>query len=492
MWGVLCSVMSDVLAACVPAAERLVQLLAPWDRARLRLTCRALAAAVPARSCAPTLAAMVRAPGGGAALLRYCAGDARPCWVHALVAAEADAADALRWLLPRLDAVGSPVLAEPWRQLARCALRWGSVAAWRVLEPRLADAGAADGFALLEDAMCGGVESVAAERAALEAGRCGGDVTGVIKVLDTAIKTHAVGAIAPFLRPDISPPVRHVAGLAALCVGHRSLVEPCDWLPTYGPGMLLRAALHGGERELADAAVAEAGGISAGDGRQLLSFAVSGRRDAPATIEWVVRAIGLEACRFDASDVRALASWAIRADSADALRWLVERAGLVPADPELSDACMQDAIACFRYLVDVAGVCVARDMLVDALYAVAPRTATAAAAILGGLDVDAFVSLATGCPDKRDGRLRTASALRRRALLPAPGPAFLRACVHLPEPLDVLVVAGYRVDADARTWLDSVRPHCAGTSRRVWRPLAHALRDRWRQRSLGCDAPGDT
>ena len=478
-----------------PLAERLVWLLAPWDRARLRLTCRALAAAVPAASCAPTLAAMVRAPGGGAALLRWGAGDARPCRAHVLVAAEADA---LRWLLAQ-DAAGALASPLSLQERVRCALPLGGDAARRALR-QVCDLREYDHRVMTMDLIDTGPASAAAELAAAGARRwVGRHAWMAYGVLEAACAKRMVLAVAPFLHPDADTTIRRRARLVALRLGHRALAEPCDWLREYPPLVLMCVALSG-ELGLADAALRHGGGRVPEEHRwTVLAEAMCAGDGFPVAIEWAVCAVGPEACRRTlAEQASAMIRSAVRADSVDALRWLTEHAGLAYGASELEGVCVWDAAACFAYLAGEGGVCVTRGMLLDTLVRGSHRTAAAAAALLGGLDAAAFVHLAAASSTTASSRFghlcrraRTADALRRRALLPPPGPAFLRACadaLQLPEQLDVLVAAGYRVDADVRTWFDSVRPHCAGTPRRLWAPLAHTLHRRYRERQGMADA----
>ena len=458
-----------VVAVAAPAADRLVALLAPWDRARLRLVCRALAAAVPVGSCAPTLAAMVRARGAG--LLRYGAGDAHAGWTHVLVAVEADAADALRWLLRP----GRCAAQDRTWELARLALGMGSVAAWRVVEPLLPRQGLGGASTLLADACLGGCGVLVAERAAAAA-YCDDSHDdahlALLGTIEQAWRMDTPDVLLPFLS------FRHRTTLygsfasgAALAMGRRELAEPCDWAGRLLPSSLLVAALRGGDLPLAELALRRRPPLDAA-----VCYAAQARRNVPAVLEWAADARG-------AVDPNEAARYAIRADAVDALRWLSRRAGLVPFSAhELLMACHHNAAACVAFLADEAGVRPASETLCVALRSEAYRAAEAVAVRVAPLDAAAFVRLAVALSADRCGGVRAMALLRRHALLPAPGPAFLRACadsLRRTRELRALAMAGYRVDADARTWFDSVRPHCVGTPRRVWRTLAHVLHDRW-------------
>ena len=484
--------MPRVVAEAAPVATRLVELLAPWDRARLRLTCRALADAVPATSCAPTLAAMV-VRDGGRGLLRYGAGDVRPCRGHVLVAMEANAADALRWLVARGP---SPLRPEGVWSMAQQSLTWGHDAVWRVLESMVAPERLAERpIMMLSHAIDGGSEALIAERAAAAASRplatttdrdayhynpddYDADDYGFSYVMERAAQSGAVGAITPFLRFPTGSYLRRQAALAALAMGRRDLAEPCDWT-AISPRRLLECAVLGGELALAEAALRT---LPAAPGVMMPLYAAMGRRCwTPAVAEWAYAACGTDLGVHGDSMARHVAA---SQDSVDALRWLVEHTGYVPTDAALRAACDADALACIEYLLDV-GVPPTRDMLVDAMKAGAWRAAGALGARLGPLDVTEFAVLTTHGQKAAWDAVR---ALRRSALLPPPGPAFLQefsgpGSVGYSDDIRwvmrVLLAAGYRLDADMRQWLDSVRPHCAGTATRRWRPLARALYHRW-------------
>ena len=457
----------------MPAAALLVALLAPWDRARLRLTCRALAAAIPAAACAPTLAAMVRPPGRGAALLRYGAGDARPHWVHVLIAAEADAADALRWLLRQV-----PIDQSRMRLLNGLALRTGCAAVWRVVEPLTVRPYPRNVALLVENALQGGSEPLIAEYAATAAGAVSSrDPSAealrrrLLDALEEAGRRDVPDLVLPFLPLG---DCWRAAAFAAMAMGRRGLAEPCDWLALLGPRALLRAALRGGELELARTTLR--------DHREAMSWSLSGylldaamaRRDAGALLDWFATAAGADRCWLLSMQSLMVGS-AIEADAVDALRWLSGRAGFAPTDATLIVACEHDAVACIGYHLGL-GIRPTADTLIAALRCGKYRVAAAVGARTEPLDVATLVRLLESVSCSEDRALRAMALLRRLALLPAPGPEFLRACTDLTPGL---LAAGYRVDADARAWLDSVQPHCVGTPRRVWRPLAHAVRDRW-------------
>ena len=99
-----------------------------------------------------------------------------------------------------------------------------------------------------------------------------------------------------------------------------------------------------------------------------------------------------------------------------------------------------------------------------------------------------FVRLAIEISEGECRGVRVMALLRRHALRPAPGPAFLDVCLcslNGTRQLHALAMAGYRVDADERTWLDSVRPHCADVPDRDWQPQATLLRHLWHTQCQG-------
>ena len=481
------------------------ELLAPWDRARLRLTCRALAAAVPAGSCAATLAAMVRTPGGGAALLRYGAGDARPVAAHCLLAVVHDADDALRWLLLSCDVV-SIFGPHHMRTLRRMALRSGSVA---ILNGVCARAPAADlvedlGAACLKDR-----ELLATERAAevvallvprsacaMPNGPCWQRLDAV---LGWAIRKNMPAALDPFLAllgahggaavPDaFATSVR----CAALATGRRQAVEPCDW-GRVEPRRLFRWALYGGEPDLAE----EAWSRKRRPNYDLLYNVMCARRNAYAALDRALVYARRPLSRYEA---RQHDMTVVVHDAVDALRWLSERAGYVPDAELLTWACRQDAVRCASYIAERCGVQPTATMLVEALMENSYRVAAA------------IGPRVTGCIEASDLKrllrrvyvrwksghdARALALLRRLALLPAPDVPFLRALLHGDGDRDeedacglpMLVLAGYRVDADRRTWTDAVASHCAGVPPDGWRPLADELYDRCRRNGAGIWRP---
>ena len=477
-----------VVTGAVPVAARLVDLLVPWDRARLRLTCRALAETVPAAACAVSFSAMV-VRFGGAGLLRYGAGDARPCWAHVLVAVEADAADALRWLLGRFSVDHD----RAW-DLQCLALRTGSCAAWRIVKP-LAPRATLDGaMRLAWQAVAGGSESLSAECAAAAAAKAEESPDALRPEFLCAVlywterRDLPAAVLVPFLRLCGTGRLAHDnvqrITLAALRMGRRDLAEPCDWQARFEPLSLLKDAVRVGDLALAEAALSALGETLTTDAR--LGVLCHAFRGTPATIEWTMRRLAIDAAYLEQELHRVLLA-VLGWDAVDALRWLVEHTGHVPVATYMGVACANDAVGCIAYLAEK-GVCPTWDMLYAALEQDVHRAACAVFSRLDRADVAAFVRVVKKLAAyKTSGVVRCAAMLRRHALLPAPGPAFLRACLDSLRgrwELGALVVAGYRIDADARTWLDSVRPHCAGTPRRVWRPLAHALYDRYRHQSL--------
>ena len=558
---------------------RLVALLAPWERARLRRVCRTLAGAVPVAACAPSLASMVRARGGGAALLRYGAGDARPCWAHAFVAVEADAADALRWML-HAD-TGLPEVRRDAQRLARLAVRVGSAAAWRIL-CTVAAAGEADdlplillpvrtqpsdgsevappdddrdgdretapatharttalkdggvmlrrfaaadvaadaggkrmfimgtratgmcnllidlmryndrriapvylGPAALMDAMRGGSESIAAEIAASvaeTASACSDPVpSDCLRAIDAAPRYDMPAVLEPFLRPGSGHALQRHAAMAAFVLGQRPAAA--DDGPVFrGHPIDLRSAMRAGD--VAFARVLLWGRVChRRDTWSLLADAAGCRRNARATLDWVVAAFRVDA-RELLANAYIMLNCSIDRDACDALRWLVERTYVAtPVEQILRRAIEADAAECAEYL---AGRC-GRPTLAafaDAMQRGKHRAAAVLARRLRRLDGETFAGLVRNYAHDTNeaGMARMVAMLRRRALLPAPGMRFLEACarlLHTKDELGVLVMAGYRVDADACAWLESLRPHCAGTPGRRWRRVGLDLHARW-------------
>lgn len=458
--------LSDAVESAAPAAQLLLAVLAPWDRARLRLVCHALAAAVPARSCAPTLAAMVRAPDGGAALLRYGAGDARPRWVHALVAVEADAADALRWMLG---------MRPDWPQIRRLqelALRWGSAASWHVLRPMAsATSCLAEASALLNDALAGRSVALVAEcaataaalvaRAATPAGLDDDEARPLACALYAARPADvAVAAATPFLRPDVGRALGREARLVALRAGHRALAEPYDWVDAAdGRLRLLFAALRGGDLGLAqEAREAHGAPLLAFEQHLCATSALMAPRNLVAAVRWVTCTMG-----FDGGDTESPVQQEIllRCDAVDGLCYLVQRTGIRPADAMLHEACLHGAAACVRYLVDDVGLVPTRDMLLDTLLAGHYDALAALAAHAAPLGVAELVDLLGQSKMSEEGRVvRAVAALRRHALLPPPGPELARALLAMwpSQPALEYVAAaatGHPVDADHRAWMDA-------------------------------------
>ena len=478
------------VCGAAPAADGLVRLLAPWDRARLRLTCRALAAAVPVRSCVPSMSAMVRAPGGGAALLRYGAGDVRPRWVHLLVAAEADAADGMRWLLSELGVVAQKVL----QRLARAAARTGSAGVWRVLAPRLrlADHPCA-GLWWLRDAMKGGSEPVAAEIAEAHADRMmprdymtEEAVFRLRFCFREAARRDMPSVLAPFLRRVERGPAQYVVARRAVQGAHFRMGGPLPVASGGDAASVLCAALLAGRVDLAPeihrVLVATGGDVDVDMQRRLLECALQARRNAYETIDWLVGTLGLDLRELPPG----LARSAVEADAPDALRWWIERTGSAPHH-HVSRAIRRDSAACFAYLLEL-GTPPALGMFAEGVRSGSHRVMALLAARLRPLSAEQFLRLAGGLSSVSDATgVHAMSLLRRHALLPPPGVAFLRACADTAlsrAELCALPMAGYRVDADALGWLDSVRPHCAGTPEDEWRALGHKLRARWDPSSI--------
>ena len=532
-----------VLREAAPAAERLVLLLAPWERAWLRLVCRTLAEAVPAAACAPSLSSMVRS--GGAALLRYGAGDARPCWAHALVAVEADAADALRWML---DAdTGLPEVRRHARLLGNLAMRVGSAGAWRLLNAPIGDplpssrspaaarhgrnpvptttmmhgsGGGDDGGdddeptakdgktpagprsiaqdllcyyrrhmfdypdKMLMDAMRGGSESIAAEIAAAMAdqpsylGCC-------MRAIDEVPRYDMPAVLEPFLRLGPGHALHRKAALAAFVMGRRA---PPDSDPhLWGHPIDLGTAVRAGDVALADALLRGRVGRPC-HGSELLADAVRCRRNTSAVLEWATSVVGTEPLMHQWRIDKLLAC-AINEDACDALRWITDLVGAARLPRALDMAIYADAAECAKFLIGQVGH-LALCSFVDATRQAKHRVATVLAAHLGPLDAETFVRLArTAAKEMNEAdTARMMAMLRRRkppcpgTLLPAPGTEFLDACIeslHGRKELGVLVMAGYRVDADACAWLESLRPHCAYTPDRRWRRVALDLHARW-------------
>ena len=510
-----------VVAEAAPVASRLVWLLAPWDRARLRLTCRALADAVPARSCALSLSAMVRA--GGTELLRYGAGDARPRDVHVLIAVEADAVDALRWMQSRGD-VWRVAGSDAFSLLLRLqALRQGSVGVWRLAGGR-ASTPASQVNDMLHSAIRGGLvciaaqyaEDLAAAMAVGSAGPASYAEHGARQAIHLASRRDMPAVVVAFLRlGDRFPVVCHKAAQALFRMGHGSLAGPCDTAELFGASLLRKAAMAGevalvdaelrrlparvdaklrrhldrGDEELGRRQSFGVGPHAALDGRyRVLLWAMRARRNAAAMLDAVTAALALDADELRTAGP-ALAPVAVDGDGADALRWLVERAGYAPDDELLYRAAATDAVACVAYLMDL-GVGAVADVLACTMGMWSWRvTALVASRADRPLGVRAFLQLAfmNAMDDRRayetDNRrtyaMRAASLLRKHALVPAPCEGFLRVCTesgHDEASLRLLAAAGYRIDADLCTWLASVEPHCDG---RRWRELASELHGRW-------------
>ena len=515
------AVLPVVVAASAPFADGLLALLAPWVRARLRLTCRALADAVPAGSCAPTLTAMVRA--GGAGLLRWGAGDARPCWTHVLVAVEADAADALRWMCTTMadrlpDATtntttteGGALLRPLVDQLQEFALERGSVASWPVLRALTPPATSlADAARLLRHAIRGGSRVLIAGCAATVADLApqqrsppsAAESHVLHDMLYTARNRGAVEAVLPFLRarPDSGyDTIAHHARLMALGMGQRALTEPYDWLDAVHYDQVLINAMFGGEVTLAAAALQTYDLLADDEARDyIMRCAMKICRNVRPMLEWAASAL-----HRTERDLRRgfdeYADAAICADREDALRWLVERTGCGPRAHLLACAYRHGAAACVRYLVDETGLVPTRNMLLDALCASDRRALPSLVpdADAGPLGVSELV-WQLGRLSQNDERLVCAvSALRRYAWLPPPGTELAEALGEMRPPevaLRYAVAAGYPVDADERAWDDFVVRHGPAAAhgeeedaaheeedkvRLRWRLCAHELRALW-------------
>ena len=213
------------------------------------------------------------------------------------------------------------------------------------------------------------------------------------------------------------------------------------------------------------------------DACALLEQATLARRNADAVLEWVVSELGLMHEQLP----RHLAQYAASADACDALRWLVERAGFVPDAHALFNALLNDAGACVDYLLRI-GMSPPTDAFKQTMLGRSYRAMARLVAHLNPSPDDRHDLLkqcalrfqTAGDTVGAVGAVRAASLLRRSALLPRPGIEFLRRWAPSMH-VGTLAMAGYRVDADVCDWLESLRPHCAGTSEDEWRRLGLEL-----------------
>ena len=462
----------DGVARCAePAAQRLVWLLPPWDRARLRLTCRALAAAVPTEACYPTLTAMARA--GGAALLRYdvpAPAGATLGKTHARVAVVSDNADALAWM----EACG----AFAWRTdpahaswLVDESLAAGSARALRFALDR---SGRRPDYGMLRQCRGGWSGALARELVAPlvaePSSYAVGDIVETVEALgEIAIPTEVPLVVGALLDAWPRRPLPAAVAALALMAGLRARAEPADWEATCGI-RLLGLALVGGALDLAERALAAGlwpGGASLDDALMHASYCA---RDAPAVLAWV-RSRSSGVFRTSRIDCESLAFGAIEGDADAMLRWLVERddddddddddggGRLAPRSYHLYHAIDADSPRVVSFLVGA--LCVSpTKTLADALCSGSFATAEALAPLATPLDVTTFVDVALRCR----WRARAMLLLRRHGLTPPPTRELLARCVADLGPagrLAALAEAGYRVDGDLAQWTDSLRPHLA-------------------------------
>lgn len=479
-----------VAAETAPFRDRLVELLAPWDRARLRTACRTLADVVPARSCAPSLWAMVCAGDGGAALLRHGAGDARPSWIHAQLAAAADAADALRWLLARRPDWATD--GDRMSALKRLTRLSASVEAWRVVASLVRSPTLLEAEMAFHTGCEHGPEALAAECAAeLSAAltSVSGELSdsakdGLRETMRVAEMRNVPAALVRLLyavdEGGRNAATRWCAAHARcylLALGRRELAEPFDW-HSVEPATLVLYAVQGGEL-----ALAEEGLLRHPQWRGSCYCAAAGaHRGTRAVLDWASARAGGRRCDDDEDRMK---HCAILSDVAETLRWLSEHTSLKFDAGDLWSACFRDAVDCAAYLMDDVGVRPTTGMLATALDCGAHRVAAAVGVRTGPLTVAEYVKMllqrvATDGPD-----VRATGLLRRLSLLPPPDMVFLRAflddrAMQTQPRLLALALAGYRVCAsDRRAWLASVAPHCPAALEGVWRPLAHRLYNLW-------------
>ena len=459
-----------------PAVERILRLLLPWDRARLRAVSRALAAAVPAETCAPCFSAMLRR--GGPALFRYDDDylGYTPANYDVYDAVVADNPHAVRWLCRHASISGLPST----RKLVKLAVRCGSITVLCALldaHPRHCDTD------VLHMAVTAG-----RERESLE-------------LLRRILRT----------RDDKGGPERRIAldrvANAAARAGLPGVVEAI--LRTAAPGDRTRRLvnrelfLQDPERERI------AWAIRAGDVARA-ELLIRAATCPPVTVLWWVLldvaahssraydmlcwtrdAMCAGGCDPDGREAE-VPGWRDRvfqcaihahADtSVGALRWLVDCAGFVPCCYDVMKAMDADNAPCVGYLAR--HICPALspigeilayylfEQLVRALEHGHRRTAEALADALAdgatpaNADDDMPVLLQIGSCADPELRAYAVAVLRRRGLVsPLPhGGEFLRMCDReslTANQLAVLASAGYRLDADRTAWLDWLWPERA-------------------------------
>lgn len=476
-----------------PAAQRLVLLLAPWERARLRLTCKALAGTVPAEACFPTLAAMARA-GTRVALLRYDmpAPSFTPLTkAHARIAVANDNDDALAWM----EACG--------------AFAWGTDPAhggWLLDEALAAGGVRAVRFALDRSGRRPDVVMLrcckgrwTAELAALLVGpvvaalpperlsyfeQGGSKAYEIYDMLSgtTMLRENAVvwGALL-----DAWPrrPLPAVVAEVALLEGLRERVEPVDWEAICGLA-LISHAVKAGALDLAERGLAVFPPADNTYERQLLYMAVYSCSYAPSVIEWLLYRLPNLVLTL-VLESRALVNAAIDADADDVLRWLADNKLLDAGTPALVLPCVQRAIGAdspraVSFLVDALRASPA-ETLVDALcrgsFATAEAMARRASAPLGAAE---FGKVAHRCPRRALAML----LLRRHGLLPPPSRELLESCLADPVPvglLTALVEAGYCLGGDLAGWVESLPAPADRAEEHGWTDLARAVFERCRE-----------
>ena len=484
------AMLPDTLLAAVPAAERLLRLLAPWDRARLRATSRVLAGVVPRALCAPCLSAMLRH--GGPALFRH---DARPpagvalCADHLYDAVAADNPHAVRWLRASAAIPDAPSAGE----IVDVAARWDSRAVLCALldeEPRLCT------DKVLRTALRAMREHVATELLGRLLRRPHGDerlgdITieavfyGLASVVEDAVRAHSAAA-----------PRQGQSGAAATTAAARvGWVDGDD--PSAHPMDRIKQAIRAGNLPLAESV---ASAMSAKLPRVFAHALVQMATDAPRAydaLRWAhaflaARGVGPHTLAIsyvpptlygpepgarDPTWNETLADVAVgnRNDpTAGAVRWLEEHAGVVPDIAHLESASKHRSVHAVRHLVGRLRpqLAVLVKMLAECLLRNFWRMAdlmAAAVAVASGHHADrtddafAWLLLHVLSADDRC-RAYAAALLRRHGLLRSLGGAFLREvdrCTPSARHLGALAAAGCRLDADRAAWLDWLWPERA-------------------------------
>ena len=487
----------DTLLAAAPAAERLLRLLAPWDRARLRATSCALAGVVPHALCAPCLSAMLRH--GGPALFRH---DATPpagvalCADHLYDAVAADNAHAVRWLRASAAIPDAPSAAA----IVDTAAQWDSRAVLCALldeEPRLCTG------KVLRTALREMRGQVASEVLGRILRRPHGDehlvditlvatFCGLASVVEDAVRAHsAAAAAAPHQRQSGAAAATEAAAAAAR-VGW---VDDND--PSAHPMHRIQRLVRAGNLPLAESV---ASAMFATQPHAFDYDLVRVAADAPRAydaLRWAhaflaARGVGAHAMAISYAPPllhgpepgargptwnETLANIAVgnRSDpTAGAIRWLEEHAGFVPDTAHLGAAIGHRSVHAVRYLMGRLRPPLASlaEALVKCVLQKSWRMAdlmAAAVAGAGGHHVgrtdDAFAWLLVRVLSANDRcRAYAAALLRRHGLLRSLGGVFLSEIDHYvlsDRELRALAAAGCRLDADRAAWLDWLWPERA-------------------------------